>query len=48
VSSKHVTLQVECIDRTYLNLYLPPLERGAVDHERARWPMAAPDEATVS
>ena len=27
VLSEHVTLEVECIDRMYLNLYVPILQR---------------------
>jgi hypothetical protein len=38
VLSEHVTLEVECIDRMYLNLYVPQLQRdlGVVGFFRAR------------
>src|SRR3990172_4426090 len=28
ILNKHVTLEVECLDRLYLNVYVPPLQRG--------------------
>ena len=44
VLAEHVTLEVECIDRMYLNLYVPQLQRelGVVGFFRARgWQFAS-------
>ena len=47
---QHVTLEVECLDRLYLNVYIPRLQRaeGLVGYLRARHGASMPSTALVA